>query len=262
MGVSSNEGLETLIEKERKSGISLSILGYGMGNYKDDKMQSLAQAGNGNHAYIDDLQEAEKTLINEFGSTLFTIAKDVKVQIEFNPSKVNAYRLVGYETRMLAKEDFNNDKVDAGDMGSGHTVTAIYEIIPSGSKSTFYGSVDELKYQQQKKNTTLTNNSEVATVKFRYKAPDGDTSKKLELTVSELVKSSDLGDDANWAIATACFGMKLRESPFIDYLSYEKILRLAKNSKGSDEEGYKAEMIRLIRSAKSLSAEYLLAQDE
>ena len=153
VGVSSTSGLESLIEQERKSGVFLTVLGYGMGNYKDSKMQTLAQKGNGNHAYIDNLQEANKVLVEEFGGTIYTIAKDVKLQVEFNPSKVQAYRLVGYETRLLNKEDFNDDTKDAGELGAGHTVTALYEIIPAGVENTF-GGVDKLKYQKSKDKKT------------------------------------------------------------------------------------------------------------
>jgi Ca-activated chloride channel family protein len=161
VGVSNPAELENLIESKRKTGVFLTVLGYGMGNYKDNKLQILSEKGNGNHAYIDNLQEANKVLVNEFGSTMYTVAKDVKLQIEFNPAYVNAYRLVGYESRLLNKEDFNDDTKDAGELGSGHTVTAIYEIIPVGVKNTF-GGVDDLKYQKQKNNTDtpkLNNNS-------------------------------------------------------------------------------------------------------
>ena len=174
VGVSSDEGLEKLIEQERKSGVFLTVLGYGMGNYKDSKMQVLAEKGNGNHAYIDNLQEANRVLVNEFGATMHTVAKDVKLQIEFNPSQVQAYRLIGYESRLLKDEDFNNDAKDAGEMGAGHTVTAFYEVVPAGIKSDFTGKVDDLKYQKTKPAPAVTNNSkELLTVKLRYKAPDG-----------------------------------------------------------------------------------------
>ena len=176
VGVSSDEGLEKLIEQERKSGVFLTVLGYGMGNYKDSKMQVLAEKGNGNHAYIDNLQEANRVLVNEFGATMHTVAKDVKLQIEFNPSQVQAYRLIGYESRLLKDEDFNNDAKDAGEMGAGHTVTAFYEVVPAGIKSDFTGKVDDLKYQKTKPTPAATNNSkELLTVKLRYKAPDGNT---------------------------------------------------------------------------------------
>lgn len=151
VGVSSVEGLEQLIEKERKSGVFLSVLGYGMGNYKDNKGQALAEKGNGNHAYIDNLQEANRVLVGEFGATLHTVAKDVKLQVEFNPAQVQAYRLVGYESRLLKDEDFNNDAKDAGELGAGHTVTAFYEVIPVGVKNDYVGKIDDLKYQKKQK---------------------------------------------------------------------------------------------------------------
>lgn len=158
VGVSSDKELEKLIEQKRKSGIFLTVLGYGMGNYKDNKMQTLAEKGNGNHAYIDNLQEANRVLVNEFGATLHTVAKDVKLQVEFNPAQVQAYRLIGYESRLLADEDFNNDTKDAGEMGAGHTVTAFYEVIPTGVKSDFAGKIDDLKYQKNKNHLRLSMN--------------------------------------------------------------------------------------------------------
>ena len=167
VGVSSDKELEKLIEQKRKSGIFLTVLGYGMGNYKDSKMQTLAEKGNGNHAYIDNLQEANRVLVNEFGATLHTVAKDVKLQVEFNPAQVQAYRLIGYESRLLADEDFNNDTKDAGEMGAGHTVTAFYEVIPTGVKSDFAGKIDDLKYQKkQKPSTPLNESDELLTIKL------------------------------------------------------------------------------------------------
>jgi Ca-activated chloride channel family protein len=167
VGASSDDELVELIEKERQTGIYLSVLGFGMGNYKDNKMQHLADKGNGNHNYIDNLNEAKKVFVNEFGGTLFTIAKDVKLQVEFNPAFVSAYRLIGYENRALANEDFNDDKKDAGELGSGHTVTALYEIIPAGVKDSLMGNVDELKYQSVKE--TKYNGTELMNIKLRYK---------------------------------------------------------------------------------------------
>ncbi|HQU56984.1 MAG TPA: VWA domain-containing protein, partial [Chitinophagaceae bacterium] len=186
VGESSDDAMERLIEDERKSGVFLTVLGYGMGNYQDAKMQKLADKGNGNHAYIDGISEAKKVLVNEFGGTLFTIAKDVKLQIEFNPAKVQGYRLIGYENRMLAKEDFNDDKKDAGELGSGHTVTAIYEVIPVGVESDFLKDVDPLKYQKEKTKLSPTaHNGEILTVKFRYKEPDGEVSKLIVQPVKD-----------------------------------------------------------------------------
>src|SRR5690606_8853188 len=183
VGASSDDAMISLIENERKSSVYLTVLGYGMGNYKDNKMQKLADKGNGNHAYIDGMDEARKVLVNEFGGTLFTIAKDVKLQVEFNPAHVQGYRLIGYENRLLNKEDFNNDKKDAGELGSGHTVTALYEIIPAGSKSEWLEDVDPLKYQQNKTAVKFANYNEVMTVKFRYKKPGEETSRLIVHTV-------------------------------------------------------------------------------
>ena len=180
VGASSETELENLIESKRKGGIFLTVLGYGMGNYKDNKMQILAQKGNGNHAYIDNIQEANKVLVNEFGSTMYAVAKDVKLQVEFNPAKVQSYRLVGYETRILNDEDFNDDTKDAGEMGAGHTVTALYEIIPTGISGNIPGSIDPLKYQTETNmNTQTSNSSELLTVKLRYKTPEEEKSKKI-----------------------------------------------------------------------------------
>ena len=248
VGVSSNEGLEQLIEKERQSKIFLTVLGYGMGNYKDNKMQILAQKGNGNHAYIDNLTEAKKVLVNEFGGTLFTIAKDVKLQLEFNPSKVQAYRLIGYESRLLNKEDFNDDTKDAGDMGTGHTVTALYEIIPVGVKSNMLGIVDDLKYQPSKKiDAPINNNNESLTVKIRYKTSDNDISEKLEVSVIDN-KPSILFTSNNFrfSASVAQIGMLLYDSPYKSNASFENALYLAKSAYGEDKDGYRHEFVKLV----------------
>jgi Ca-activated chloride channel family protein len=255
VGESSDDAMERLIENERKSGVFLTVLGYGMGNYQDSKMQKLADKGNGNHAYIDGITEAKKVLVNEFGGTLFTIAKDVKLQIEFNPAKVQGYRLIGYENRMLAKEDFNDDKKDAGELGSGHTVTALYEVIPVGVKSDFLKTVDSLKYQ---KNIAPLSKSaqtdEILTVKFRYKAPDGDVSKLIEHPVKDdHVSIAKTSDNFRFAASVAQFGMLLRNSEFKSNASFSDVLSLARNAKGNDEEGYRSEFIRLAESAKLLA---------
>lgn len=254
VGVSSNKGLEELIEKERKSGIFLSILGYGMGNYKDDKMQTLAQKGNGNHAYIDNLQEANKVLVNEFGSTMYTVAKDVKLQLEFNPAQVQAYRLVGYETRLLNKEDFNDDTKDAGEMGAGHTVTAFYEVIPVGAKSNLIGSVDPLKYQDGKSGEKIKTNAypDLLTVKLRYKNPDSDTSKKMEFPVIDNRKNK-VSEDFRFAAAVAMYSQILRNSQFKGNATYEEVLKLAKSSLGNDPNGYRREFVRLVETTKNMS---------
>lgn len=255
VGESSDDAMERLIEEERKSGVFLTVLGYGMGNYQDAKMQKLADKGNGNHAYIDGITEAKKVLVNEFGGTLFTIAKDVKLQIEFNPAKVQGYRLIGYENRMLAKEDFNNDKKDAGELGSGHTVTALYEVIPVGVESSFLNDVDPLKYQKEittNKKTAATD--EILTVKFRYKAPDGDVSKLITHPVlDEQIKIAKTSDNFRFAASVAQFGLLIRNSAFKSSASYLDVLSMARKAKGNDEEGYRSEFIRLVESAQLLA---------
>ncbi|HEX4958096.1 MAG TPA: von Willebrand factor type A domain-containing protein [Lacibacter sp.] len=253
VGISSDGELERLIEEERKSGVFLTVLGYGMGNYKDNKMQKLADKGNGNHAYIDGMNEAKKVLVSEFGGTLFTIAKDVKLQIEFNPSIVTGYRLIGYENRMLNKEDFNNDKKDAGDMGSGHTVTAIYEIIPTGVEDEFLEDVDELKYQQRKK-TKKGSAHEMMTIKFRYKSPEAETSNLIVHTVADTITPlQNTSENFRFACAVVQFGMLLRNSEFKGNASYERVIQLANSSLGKDEEGYRKEFVKLVHSVSSIS---------
>ena len=255
VGESSDDAMERLIEEERKSGVFLTVLGYGMGNYQDAKMQKLADKGNGNHAYIDGITEAKKVLVNEFGGTLFTIAKDVKLQIEFNPAKVQGYRLIGYENRMLAKEDFNNDKKDAGELGSGHTVTALYEVIPVGIESDFLNSVDPLKYQKETvDNKKSSKTDEIMTVKFRYKAPDGDVSKLIEHPVlDKQIPIAKTSDNFRFAASVAQFGMLIRNSEFKSNASYTDVLSLARKAKGNDEEGYRSEFVRLVESAQLLA---------
>ena len=252
VGVSSDQELEKLIEQKRKSGVFLTVLGYGMGNYKDSKMQTLAEKGNGNHAYIDNLQEANRVLVNEFGATLHTVAKDVKLQVEFNPTQVQAYRLIGYESRLQADEDFNNDTKDAGEMGAGHTVTAFYEVIPVGVKSDFTGKVDDLKYQKKQKTATSVNDSnELLTVKLRYKTPDGNTSKKIEQALTDS-KNNRVSADFRFAAAVAMFGQLLRDSEFKGNANYDKVISLAKTGLENDEKGYKREFIRLAETAKGI----------
>ena len=255
IGASSDDDMERLIEVERKSGVFLTVLGYGMGNYKDGKMQKLADKGNGNHAYIDGLSEAKKVLVNEFGGTLFTIAKDVKLQIEFNPAKVQGYRLIGYENRMLNKEDFNNDKKDAGELGSGHTVTALYEVIPVGVKSSFLENVDSLKYQKNIVPWSKSSHSEeIMTVKFRYKAPDEEISKLIEHPVmDDKISITKTSDNFRFAASVAEFGMLLRNSEFKSVASFDDVLRLSRKARGNDEEGYRSEFVRLVESAQTLT---------
>jgi Ca-activated chloride channel family protein len=236
-----------LIEKEREAGIFLTVLGLGMGNYKDNKMQQLADKGNGNHSYIDNINEAKKVLVSEFGSTLFAIAKDVKIQVEFNPARVQAYRLIGYENRLLQAEDFNDDKKDAGELGSGHTVTALYEVIPVGVKDVFTRQVDSLKYQWNNKTPIGSITNELLTIKLRYKKPDENTSMLLEQAVAD--KHLDLeqtSDNFRFSAAVAEFGMLLRESKFIQKGSFQQVLSLAKSAAGKDANGYRSEFTRLV----------------
>ncbi|MDR2776218.1 MAG: von Willebrand factor type A domain-containing protein [Tannerella sp.] len=254
VGVSSKDDLESLIEKERKSGIFLTILGYGMGNYKDDKMQVLAEKGNGNHAYIDNLQEANRVLVSEFGGTVHAVAKDVKLQIEFNPEHVQAYRLIGYESRLLNDEDFNDDTKDAGEMGVGHNVTAFYEVVPSGIPFSGAGNIDSLKYQKNsktEKKTVYTGSKELLTVKLRYKEPDGDMSKKIELAVID-DKSDEVSTDFRFASAVAMFGQLLVDSDYKGDATFDKIVAAAKNALGDDEQGYRREFVRLVEATKAL----------
>ncbi|MEJ6981120.1 von Willebrand factor type A domain-containing protein [Pedobacter sp. P351] len=256
IGVSSDGEMQRLIEDKKKSGIFLTVLGYGMGNYKDSKMETLADKGNGNYAYIDNITEARKVLVNEFGGTLFTIAKDVKLQIEFNPKKVQYYRLIGYENRLLNKEDFNNDKKDAGDLGSGHSVTALYEIIPVGVKSKFKESVDDLKYQNNSTDIKTPYGNELFTVKLRYKTPTGNTSKLIEKSV--LDKNIDwdkTSKDFKFSAAVAGYGMLLRDSEFLQETNYPKVISWAKSGLGDDEEGYRNEFVQLVKSSALLPKE-------
>ncbi|MBD8082741.1 YfbK domain-containing protein [Chryseobacterium caseinilyticum] len=251
VGISSEKGLETLIEEKRKTGIFLTCLGYGMGNYKDNRLETLADKGNGNYAYIDNLQEANKFLGREFAGSMYTIAKDVKIQIEFNPKFVKSYRLIGYENRKLRNEDFTDDKIDAGELGSGHTVTALYEIIPVNVNSAFAPKENKLKYSSTVNNQNFA--EELATVKFRYKKPDGDVSTEIIEVVKnspELLEQSS--PDYKFASAVAWFGLVLRESKLIKERDLNKIEDLAKEGKNKDEEGFRSEFIRLVQSYKAI----------
>jgi len=254
VGASSDTDMQTLIEEKRKSGVFLTVLGFGMGNYKDSKMEVLADKGNGNYAYIDDINEARKVLINEFGGTLFTVAKDVKLQVEFNPSKVQAYRLIGYENRLLNNEDFNDDQKDAGEMGAGHTVTALYEIIPVGVESKFLKSVDALKYQKTSSSSSNTSN-ELLNVKMRYKQPDGDKSKLLQKPVVDEGHNllQQTSDNFKFSASVAMLGMLLRHSEFVQQGNFDTAIELAESAKGSDKEGYRTEYVKIAKSAKLLA---------
>lgn len=257
VGASSDGDMQTLIEKQRESGIFLTCLGFGMGNYKDSKLETLADKGNGNYGYIDDFQEARKMLVTEFSGTLFTLAKDVKIQIEFNPNYVAAYRLVGYENRLLNEEDFDDDTKDAGEIGVGHTVTALYEIIPVGVKSDFLPKEDKkekkLKYQNSEVSAAA-GSQELMTVKFRYKEPDGKKSTKFDEVIMNEVKTNN-SENFIWTNAVAMFGMILTDSKYkkeSDSDLYKWILENAPNAKTKDEEGYRGEFIRLVKTAESL----------
>jgi Ca-activated chloride channel family protein len=258
VGASSNAEMERLIEEKRNHGVFMTVLGFGMGNYKDDKMEIIADKGNGNYAYIDNIQEAKKVFINEFGGTLFTIAKDVKFQMEFNPARVKGYRLVGYENRLLNDEDFNDDKKDAGEMGAGHTVTALYEIIPAGSDEPLK-SIDPLKYQSNRGEDSSVEpvkadrSAELMTVKLRYKRPDSNTSTKVEIPVKGRVLDLDeTSDNFRFSAAIAEFGLILRNSQYKEEASMEDVIAMAKDARGDDEEGYRAEFIKLVKLADSL----------
>jgi len=245
IGASSDGEMTRLIEEKRKTGIFLTCLGFGMGNYKDSKMETLADKGNGNYAYIDNILEAKKVLVTEMGGTMHTIAKDVKLQLEFNPNKISAYKLIGYENRLLNDEDFNDDTKDAGDLGSGHTVTALYEVVLKGSSEDI-ASVDPLKYQTDVI-TKESSSNELLTVKFRYKKPNENKSKLIVKTLND--KSTSLAkasDNFKFSAAVAEFGLLLRDSKDKAQASYEQVLTLAKNSKGIDNNGYRAEFIRLV----------------
>jgi Ca-activated chloride channel family protein len=252
VGMTSDGDLTRLIEAKRREGTYLTVLGFGTGNYKDGRMEQLADKGNGNYAYIDDILEARKVFGTELTSTLFTIAKDVKIQVEFNPARVHSYRLIGYENRMLAKEDFNDDTKDAGELGAGHTVTALYEIVPVGAERDGRPGVDELRYQRPARGITTTTSDEWMTVKLRYKLPAEETSRLL----AHVVRSDDgaprVSGDFAFAASVASFGMILRGSEHRGDASFDDVLRLARAGQGEDEDGYRAEFIRLVERARTL----------
>ncbi len=257
VGVSSSGELERLIEKKRETGVFLTVLGFGTGNLKDSRMEQLANKGNGNYAYIDNILEAKKVFVNEFGGTLFTIAKDVKLQLEFNPAHVKAYRLIGYENRALQNEDFNNDQKDAGDMGAGHSVTALYEIVPANAKNskTELQKVDELKYQETKLNTKAAATNELLTLKLRYKEPAGDQSKLLQTIVStQTIAPEKLSDNYRFSAAVAAYGMLLRDSKFKGSANYNQVLELAQQARGKDEDGNRGEFVKLVKAVQLMDA--------
>jgi len=256
VGITDTDELEGFIERERESGVFLSVLGFGRGNYNDALMQALAQNGNGAAAYIDTLSEARKVLVEESTSTLFPIAKDVKLQVEFNPATVAEYRLIGYETRLLNREDFNNDRVDAGEIGSGHTVTALYEITPAGSEAQL---VDNLRYQTAPvagATSASDTSGEYGFLRIRYKLPDEDASKLIEtpITASDDIGANGggtLGREARFAASVAAFGQLLRSGRYTGDFSYDDVIKLANANKGADEFGYRAEFVNLVRLAES-----------
>ncbi len=262
VGITNREELKGFVERKRKSGVFLSVLGFGQGNLNDHLMQTLAQNGNGVAAHIDTLNEARKVLVEEASSTLFPIAKDVKIQVEFNPKRVAEYRLIGYETRALKREDFNNDKVDAGDIGAGHTVTAIYEITPVGGAQL----IGDSRYQKTKPANQTTDASdlagEYAFLKIRYKQPDAEVSRLIStpITASDEIAGDGEGAsarqlrEARWATAVAAFGQLLKGGKYTGRFSYEDVIVMARAAKGEDEFGYRAEFINLVRLAGSASA--------
>ncbi len=254
VGTTSRSSLTELIESERESGVFLSVLSFGTGNLKDSAMEQLADKGNGNYAYIDTPAEGEKVLVEQMGGTLFTIAKDVKIQVEFNPATVAGYRLIGYENRILAKEDFNDDTKDAGEIGAGHSVTALYEIVPAGGRLPGVASVDPLKYQTPAPGAEAAPVSgDLFTVKLRYKAPDGDVSQLIERPVGpEVVAFDEAPEDLRFATAVAAFGMRLRGSENAGDLGWDDIQRIARGAMGEDPGSYRAEFLTLVERAKKL----------
>lgn len=251
VGITNFDQLKNMVEEKRKNGVSLSTLGFGVGNYNEKLMEQIADAGNGNYSYIDTLNEGQKVLVDEMTSTLATIAKDVKIQIEFNPNVVSEYRLIGYENRMLQREDFNNDKVDAGEVGAGHTVTAIYELTLKGKA----GSVDPLRYGEEKASAS-SKSGELAFLRLRYKAPDGDVSKLIEWPLQRQdAKASfaQASSEFRFATAVAAFGQTLRGGKHTGSMSYDDIAKIAAESRGADTFGFRGEFLRLLHLAKTLS---------
>jgi Ca-activated chloride channel homolog len=253
VGISTTKELEDLITVKRETGIFLSVLGFGMGNFKDKQLETLADKGNGNYGYIDNILEAQKMFVNEFGGTLFTVAKDVKFQLEFNPRLVQAYRLIGYENRLLNDEDFEDDKKDAGDVGSGHTVTALYEIIPMGIKTDYLKANKSLKYQETKL-SPASETQELVTLKLRYKEPDGKKSKLMEQLVYDKTTPFDaVSENLKLSSAVAEFGLLLRNSDFKGKATFAHVIETAKKTLANDNEGWRAEFIQLVKKAQLMS---------
>jgi Ca-activated chloride channel family protein len=253
VGVSSEGELVRMIEEEREHGVFLTVLGFGTGNYKDATMEKLADKGNGNYAYIDNVLEARKVLVSEMGGTLVTIAKDVKIQVEFNPATVGEYRLIGYVNRRLEDRDFNDDTKDAGELGAGHTVTALYEVVPVGVETAVTGKVDALKYQTSSVRRDAAVSGEVLTVKFRYKKPDGNSSMLITRTLRNRLERRP-STAFRFSAAVAGFGMLLRESRHAGKLGWRQVYEMARESRGEDRNGYRAELMRLTEKAAILAA--------
>ncbi len=267
VGTTSREALVALAEKNAKKNIYLSILGFGMGNYKDGLMETLSNKANGNYSYIDNQSEARKVMVEQLSGTLVTIAKDVKIQVEFNPKFVESYRLVGYENRVLKNEDFNNDAKDAGDNGAGHTVTALYEIVPVGESASNNGKIDALKYQKNENKVVAAkvenDSNELLTVKIRYKKPDGNVSAKQEFPLAQQTTGFDNASDSfKFSSAVALFGMLLRKSEHVQDGTYKKVLEVAKKSQGDDKNQYRQEFIDLVKKAESLKENQNLVYEE
>jgi Ca-activated chloride channel family protein len=255
VGVTSENDLVRLIEEKRQGGVFLSVLGFGTGNIQDSKMEQLADKGNGNYAYIDTLTEARKVLGQQVGGTLFTIAKDVKLQVEFNPKQAAAYRLIGYENRLLRDEDFNDDRKDAGEIGAGHTVTALYEVVPYGQKVENPG-IDPLKYQRPSQPSQMADSRELMNIKLRYKEPNGNESKLLNIGVTDAGGGlNNASENFRFAAAVAEFGMLLRASKYKGDASYAEALELARQSTGADLEGYRTDFLKLVETARTLSSQ-------
>jgi Ca-activated chloride channel family protein len=252
VGLSSEGDLVRLIEEKRETGVFLSVLGFGQGNLQDSKMEKLADHGNGNYAYIDSYREAQKVLVSEAGGTLVTIAKDVKIQVEFNPARVGAYRLIGYENRALRAEDFADDKKDAGEIGAGHTVTALYEVVPAGVDIDL-PAVDPLKYQRSGAASSNDSSHELMTVKLRHKQPDGHRSRLQMVAVSDPAPGSEASANLRFSSAVAAFGMLLRESEHRGSASWAQVIDLAGGAVGSDPGGHRTEFLMLARSAERLA---------
>jgi Ca-activated chloride channel family protein len=250
VGVSSDAEMIRLVEARREEGTFLTVLGFGTGNLKDTKMEQMADKGNGHYAYIDSFREAQKVFVQEFGGTLFTVAKDVKIQVEFNPARVQAYRLLGYENRLLAKEDFADDKKDAGEMGAGHSVTALYEVVPMGATPVALAG-DSLTYQHVSLRPSANKTSELLTVRLRYKDPKGTRSRLLSTPVTDRGATA-ASEDMRFASAVAAFALLLRDSDHKGAASFDQVLTMARNARGDDPSGYRGEFIGLVEAARTL----------